>query len=175
MSINYFKENLKKLDHDNLISFLFDIILRVNINEIEDFDVNKEYSLNQKIYFKDAGGKHHIYNCNVEKSTMGKIKDDEWIDLIQSFRKPVVTEDTITTDITIKQEVVESIKENQKEFLLTTKGISEGLYTVIIFHSELGRLAKSDFQIVEQTIVLNDDCAMKLIGGRLVVDLYSKR
>lgn len=175
MSINYFRENLKKFDHDNLISFLFDILLRINIDEIEDFDINKEYNMYQKVYVKDIKGKHHIYNCIVEKSTIGQLKDDEWIDLIQSFRKPIITDNNIVTGIDVRQEVVYTTQANQKEFELNTYGVSEGAYTVIIFHPELGRLASTDFQVLGQTVVLNDDCIVKNINGKIVIDLYGKR
>ena len=174
VSINYFKQNLKKFDHDNLIPFLFDILLRVNIDEIEDFDPTKEYQLHQKVYYKDVKGKHHIYTCTVEKSTAGEISDDEWKDIVQSFRKPIISDETIVASMDIRQEVLNATSVNQKEFVLKTYGVSEGAWNVIIFHSELGRLAKSDFQISGQTIVLNDDCVVKSKNGRLVVDLYSK-
>ena len=36
MSIKYIKENLKKFDHDNLISFLFDIVIRGGIDNVYD-------------------------------------------------------------------------------------------------------------------------------------------
>ena len=48
MSIKYIKENLKKFDHDNLISFLFDIVIRGGIDNVHDFDVNREYFLDEK-------------------------------------------------------------------------------------------------------------------------------
>lgn len=174
MSINYFKENLKKFDHDNLISFLFDIVLRVDINEVEDYEENTQYHLNQKVYYKDVKGKHHIYKCQVENSTVGQIKDGEWIDLIQSFRKPIVGEETVVASIDIRQEILYSTVENQKEFQLKTRGVGEDMYTIIIFHSELGRLAQTDFDISGQYIVLKDEYIMKNIGGKLVVDLYQK-
>lgn len=174
MSINYFKENLKKFDHDNLISFLFDIVLRVDINEIEDYDKNKEYQMNQKVYYKDVKGKHHIYKCLVEKSTVGELVPDEWIDLIQSFRKPIVSDETVVASLDIRQEVLYSTQANQKEFKLSTYGVDEGAYNIIIFHSEIGRLAQTDFEISGQYIVLKDEYRVKNVGEKLVIDLYSK-
>lgn len=174
MSINYFKENLKKFDHDNLIAFLFDIVLRVDINEVVDFDINEQYHLNEKVYYKDIKGKHHIYKCNVENSTVGEIKQGEWVDLIQSFRKPIVSDETVVASLDIRQEVLYSTEDNQVEFTLKTAGVGEDMYNIIIFHSEIGRLARTDFQVSGQFIVLNDDCKMKTKGGKLVVDLYSK-
>ena len=175
MSINYFKENLKKFDHDNLVAFLFDIMLRVNIDEVEDYEIDKEYHLHQKVYIKDVKGKHHIYVCQVENSTVGQFKQDEWTDLVQSFRKPIVSDETIVASLDIRQEVLYSTEPNQKEFELKTYGVSEGAYNIIIFHSELGRLARIDFDISDRTIVLKDPYVMKNVGGKLVVDLYEKK
>ena len=62
MSINYIKENLKKLDHDNLISFLFDVIVRGGIDDVEDFDETKEYVENEKICQKSFQHKK-CYKC----------------------------------------------------------------------------------------------------------------
>lgn len=174
MSINYFKENLKKFDHDNIVAFLFDILLRVNIDEVEDYEIDKEYHLHQKVYYKDAKGKHHIYTCQVENSTVGQFKQDEWVDLVQSFRKPIVSEETVVASLDIRQEVLYSTKPNQKEFELKTNGVSEGAYNIIIFHSELGRLARIDFEVSGKTIILKDPFIMKNVGGKLVVDLYAK-
>lgn len=174
MSINYFKENLKKFDHDNLIAFLFDIVLRVNIDEVEDYDDAKVYHLNQKVYYKDIKDKHHIYKCMVEDSTVGEFKPDEWIDLIQSFRKPIVSDETVVASLDVRQEVLESTVANQRDFELKTHGVGEGAYNIIIFHSELGRLAQTDYSVSGQHIVLKPEFAIKNIGGRLVVDLYGK-
>ena len=174
MSINYFKENLKKFDRDNLIAFLFDIVLRVNIDEIEDFDESKEYQLNEKVYYKDVKGKHHIYNCIVGKSTVGELMPDEWVDLIQSFRKPIVSDETIVASLDVRQEVLYSTQDNQTEFKLNTYGVCEGGYNIIVYHSEIGRLSQTDFEVSGHYIVLKEEYKMKTAGGKLVVDLYSK-
>ena len=49
MSIKYIKENIKKFDHDNLISFLFDIVIRGGLDNVEDFDETKSYVENEKV------------------------------------------------------------------------------------------------------------------------------
>ena len=174
VSIEYFKKNLKKFDHDNLIAFLFDIVLRVDINEVVDYDENVQYHLHEKVYVQDVKGKHHIYKCLVENSTVGELKDEEWVDLIQSFRKPIIGEETIVSSIDIREEVLVSSVENQTDFELNTAGVDEGLYTIVVFHPELGRLARSDFQTSGKYIILNNENAVKNIGDRLIVDLYQK-
>ena len=49
---NYFKENLKKLIHDNIIHFLFDLILRVDLMKLKILMKLKQYVLNQKSIYK---------------------------------------------------------------------------------------------------------------------------
>ena len=172
MSINYIKDNLKKFDHDNLISFLFDIIVRGGLDSIEDFNENKEYLKNDKIYFKDLKNNHHIYKCVANKSTKGTIVTDEWIDLLQSFRKPIVSEETVVASLDIMEEVLESVEPNQIEFKLNTTGVEEGIYTVIVFHPDLGRLAQTDYKLAGESIILNTPVSE--VGSRLIVDLFSK-
>ena len=174
MSINYIKENIKKIDHDNLISFLFDIIVRGGLDEIDDYDVEREYIKNEKMYYKDVKGIHHIYKCKVDKATVGEIVLVEWEDLLQSFRKPIIGEETIVSSVDIREEVLVSSVENQTDFELNTAGVDEGLYTIVVFHPELGRLARSDFQTSGKYIILNNETAVKNIGDRLIVDLYQK-
>ena len=174
MSINYIKENLKKLDHDNLISFLFDVIVRGGIDDVEDFDETKEYVENEKIYIKDVKGIHHIYKCVTTKSTVGSIIENEWIDLLQSFRKPIVSEETVTASLDIREEILLATESNQREFRLSTSGVEEGLFTVIVFHPTKGRLASGDFEIAGRYILLNEEFKVNDVGEKLIVDLYQK-
>lgn len=172
MSIKYIKENLNKFDHDNLISFLFDIVIRGGLDDVDDFEENRVYHENEKIYFKDEKGNHHIYKCLVENSTMGMILQDEWIDLIKSFRKPIVTEETIVTQVSVKEEVVVATASNQVEFELVTPGVADGDFDIIVFHPDHGRLSKMDFSLVGKTIMLKEEYKVLNIGDKLIVDLY---
>ena len=175
MSINYIKENLKKFDHDNLISFLFDIIIRGGLDNIEDFDNTKEYHKNEKVYVKDAVGMHHIYKCDVEVATVGELLQDEWVDLLQSFRKPIVSEETVVASVDIREEVLVSDQANQVRFELNTAGVEEGMYTVVVFHPDLGRLSVQDYQVVGRRIVLKPEFAVANMGDRLIVDIYANQ
>ena len=174
MSIKYIKDNLKKFDHDNLISFLFDIVIRGGLDNVEDFDANKEYGINNKVYFKDEKGTHHIYKCLVEKSSKGELVQEEWIDLLQSFRKPIVNEDTMVAEVDIKEEVLIAVEDGQIEFVLNTAGVEDGDYDVVVYHPEHGRLARSDFNLFNRSIVLNDKYYVNK-GNRLIVDLYRNK
>ena len=171
MSINYIKENIKKFDPDNLISFLFDIVIRGGLDNVEDYDSNKEYIENEKVYIKDEKGNHHIYKCMVPVSTRGAFVQDEWLDLLHSFRKPVVTEETLIAAVDVREEVVIADQDGQLEFALETSGAESGDYDIVVFHPEYGRLARSDFNVAENIIILNEEYAVNN-GERIIVDLY---
>ena len=172
MSINYIKENLKKFDHDNLISFLFDIVIHGGIDNVEDYNETKKYYKNDKVYVKDLKGNHHIYKCEVDVATVGTILMDEWVDLLKSFRKPIVSEETVVASVDIREEVLVASVVNQVEFELSTSGVEDGDYTVVVFHPDLGRIAQSDFRLAGKTVILNTP--VMNIGSKLIVDLYSK-
>ena len=96
----------------------------------------------------------------------------EWIDLLQSFRKPLVDSELITSSVDIGEEVIISTEQNQVEFRLTTPGVDGGLYDIIVFHPDLGRLARSDFELSGQYIILDDQYKVQNVGSKLIVDLY---
>ncbi len=171
MSIRYIKENLNKFDHDNLIAFLFDLVIRGGLDDIEDYDDQKEYHKNEKVYVQDAKGTHHIYRCLVANATVGQLVPDEWIDLLQSFRKPIITDETVVANADIREEVIVADRDDQKEFELNTAGVEDGEYTVVVFHPDLGRIAQTDFELAGKTIIL--DTAVKNAGDKLIVDLYN--
>lgn len=175
MSIEFIKQNLKKFDKDNLIYFLFDIITCGGIDSIEDFDDEKSYVENEKVYYQDIKGFHHIYKCKVENSTQGMIVNDEWEDLLQSFRKPIINTDNIMSSIEVVEEVLISLLDNQKEFTLQTKGVEDGMYDIVVFHPDLGRLTKTDFTLVGNCIILKDEYKVNNIGEKLIVDLYRNK
>ena len=94
------------------------------------------------------------------------------IDLLQSFRKPTVNYDNIIATADIQEEVILSVISNQTEFTLTTPGIEDGVFDVIVYHPELGRIAKTDFTLSGNKIILKSGFEVVNAGGKLIVDLY---
>ena len=115
---------------------------------------------------------HHIYKCKVKNSTTGQIVRDEWFDLLQSFRKPLVNYDNIIATAEVQEEVILSVISNQSEFTLTTPGVEDGVFDVIVYHPEIGRIAKTDFTLSGNKILLNPGFEVVTTGGKLIVDLY---
>ena len=94
------------------------------------------------------------------------------IDLLQSFRKTIANYDNIIATADIQEEVILSAISNQTEFTLTTPGIEDGIFDVIVYHPELGRLAKTDFTLSGNKIILNAGFEVAKAGGKLIIDLY---
>ena len=101
------------------------------------------------------------------------IVQGEWIDLLESFRKPIITDDTIIANVEIGEEVVVATKDKQTEFTLKTIGVEDNMFTIVVHHPEFGRLAKTDFEVIGQQIILDDMYAVN-IGEKLILDLYRK-
>lgn len=173
MGINYIKQNLNKFDNDNLINFIFDIITCGTLDSIEDFDETKVYNINQKVYYKDVNNVHHIFKCKVDESTPGIIVFNEWEDLIQSFRKTIISEESVLTSLEAREEVILATEVNQTLFNLQVDVTELMNSYVIVFHPDLGRLSIQDFQITGNTIILKSEFAVANIGDRLIVDIYT--
>lgn len=81
--INYIRTTLDKVNEDNIIKFLLDLV-GASIKDTVNFEPHKVYRCNDKVYlYKD--GKHRVYKCIVDISTPCETIDEEtteeWADL----------------------------------------------------------------------------------------------
>lgn len=173
-SISYIKKALSKLDNDNLLTFLLDVITCGGIEYVEDYDKTKQYKKDEKIYIQDEDGMHHIYVAIVDEPIIGKIIDDEWVDLLQSFRRPIVNANDVLSTCEMIEESIICTMPNQTQFTITTPSVENKLYTINVYHPTKGRLAKTDWTLVGRILKLNSEYAVPNIGQRLVIDLLKK-
>lgn len=173
-SIEYIKSTLNKLDNDNLLNFLLDIITCGGIDTVEDYNPEKQYRKDEKVYYQDEDEMHHIYICTVDKPTIGEIYDDEWIDLLQYFRRPIINPGDVVSNFEMIEEIITSSASNQTTFTITTPGVENKMYTVIVYHPVHGRLAKTDFTLVGRNIKLKPEFSVTTLGSKLIVDLVKK-
>lgn len=173
-SIDYIKSTLNKLDNDNLLTFLIDVVTCGGIDSVEDYNETKQYKKDQKVYYKDEDGMHHIYIAIVDKPEIGEIYDDEWVDLLQSFRRPIVNPADVVSNVEMIEEIILSTSANQTTFTITSPGVENKIYTVIVYHPTKGRLAKTDWTLTGRNIKLKSEYAVTTVGQRLVVDLVKK-
>lgn len=172
--INYIKNTLKKMDNDNLLNFLLDVITCGGIDTVFDYDENKQYRKDEKVYYRDEEGMHHIYISIVDDPTVGELYDNEWVDLLQYFRRPTVNPGDVVSNVEMIEEMILATSSNQSTFTITTPGIENKIYTVIVYHPTRGRLAKTDFTLTGRNIKLKAGFEVASIGQRLIVDLVKK-
>lgn len=172
--INYIKSSLKKMDNDNLINFLLDIVTNGGIDAVEDFNPDKQYGKDEKVYYQDSDGMNHIYVCIVDEPAIGELYDDEWVDLLQSFRKPTVNPADVIANVEMIEEPIVATSSNQSVFTITTPGVENNLYTIIVYHPTKGRLAKTDWSREGRRITLKPGYLVASAGQRLIVDLVKK-
>lgn len=166
MSISYIKSNLSKLGPDHLYRFLLDLITKGDFDSVTDFDTTKTYHYNDKVYvYKDK--KHHIYECRVENSASGGIRDDEWLDLIDSFNN--ITADDILNKLFIVEETYEA-KIDTSEIPIQYEGFDIDLCKVMVYHSIQGRLSSDEFIVNESSITLKNIVMNK--GEYVIIDIF---
>lgn len=173
-SIEYIKKALSKLDNDNLITFLLDVITCGGIEEVTDFNVNKQYHKDEKVYKQDSDGTHHIYISTVESPKKGVILATEWVDLLQSFRRPIINATDVISTCEMIEETILCTMSNQTQFTVTTPSVENKIYTINVYHPTKGRLAQTDWTLNGRVITLNSGYSVPKIGDKLIIDLLKK-
>ena len=166
MSISYIKSNLNKLGPDHLYRFLLDLITKGDFESVVDFNTNKSYHYGDKVYLVE-NGKHHIYECKTENSTVGRIKDGEWVDLIDSFN--TITADDILNKLFIVEETF-TAETDTKEIPIQYEGFDIEFCKVMVYHSIQGRLSNEEFVVNEHSVTLNDIVMNK--GEYVIMDIF---
>lgn len=166
MSISFIKSNLNKLGPDHLYRFLLDLISKGDFDSVTDFLSSKTYHIGDKVYLYE-NQKHHIYECTVENSTTGSLRDDEWVDLIDSFAS--ISVDDILNKLFIVEETFTATTDTN-EVPIQYDGFDMDLCKVMVYHSIQGRLASSEFIVNENSITLKDIVLNK--GEYVILDIF---
>lgn len=173
-SIEYIKKALYKLDNDNLITFLLDVITCGGIEEVTDYNPNKQYLKDEKVYKQDDDGTHHIYVATVSSPKVGTILASEWVDLLQSFRRPIINATDVISTCEMIEETILCTMSNQTQFTITTPSVENKIYTINVYHPTKGRLAQTDWALSGRIIKLNSGYEVLNIGDKLIIDLLKK-
>ena len=125
MNIQYIKSNISNISQDNLIRFLYDIILQ-NINNVQNYESNKRYTKGDRVYLEE-NGKHQIFQCIVNNSSL-TFKKEEWEYIMEVF------EDTVEEVYSLKvHEEVHIIDENTRNSITTNLDFNTDRSSVAIF------------------------------------------
>ena len=68
MNIRYIQSNIKEISQDNLIKFLYDLILS-EIGNIDNYQNGNIYHKGDRVYLQE-NGKHQIFQCIVDNSSL---------------------------------------------------------------------------------------------------------
>ena len=160
MNIQYIKSNISNISQDNLIRFLYDIILQ-NINNVQNYELNKRYTKGDRVYLEE-NGKHQIFQCIVNNSSL-TFKKEEWEYIMEVF------EDTVEEVYSLKvHEEVHIIDENTRNSITTNLDFNTDRSSVAIFKGKNRYTSKYDFTVNGKEILFNTPFE---IGDRLILEV----
>lgn len=160
MNIQYIKSNISNISQDNLIRFLYDIILQ-NINNVQNYESNKRYTKGDRVYLEE-NGKHQIFQCIVNNSSL-TFKKEEWEYIMEVF------EDTVEEVYSLKvHEEVHIIDENTRNSITTNLDFNTDRSSVAIFKGKNRYTSKYDFTVNGKEILFNTPFE---IGDRLILEV----
>lgn len=160
MNIQYIKSNISNISQDNLIRFLYDIILQ-NINNVQNYESNKRYTKGDRVYLEE-NGKHQIFQCIVNSSSL-TFKKEEWEYIMEVF------EDTVEEVYNLKiHEEVHVIDENTRNSITTNLDFNTDRSSVAIFKGKNRYTSKYDFTVNGKEILFNTPFE---IGDRLILEV----
>lgn len=160
MDIQYIKSNISTIPQDNLIKFLYDIIMQ-NIKNVENYQINKRYNKGDRVYLEE-NNKHQIFQCIVNRSSL-TFKKDEWSHIMEVF------EDDIDEVYTLKvHEEVHVIDANTTSSIITNLDFDEKKSSLAIFKGKHRYTSKYDFSVSNKVITFNEPFN---VGDRLIVEV----
>lgn len=98
MDIRYIQSNFKQLPLDNLVKFLYDLLLH-EINDIENYKEGKRYIKGDKVYLQE-NNKHQIFQCIIDNSSSTFV-NDEWVYIMEVFESEIDS----YVNLVVKEEV----------------------------------------------------------------------
>lgn len=99
MDIRFIRKNTEKNSPDNLMMVLHDLIMKTDMEAIENYDPEKTYSKDDKVYLKYKD-KHRVFICNSNNVT-GEFDISRWRPFLKQDSKTVTMNQLDTFEETI--------------------------------------------------------------------------
>ena len=160
MNIRYIKSNISKIPEDNLIRFLYDLILD-DLNNITSYEPGIVYTKGDRVYLQE-NGKHQIFQCSVDKSS-SSFNYDEWEYVLEVFNNEI----NKFYNLKIKDEVhiIDEFNRNQ----ITTKlEFNENRSTFALYCGKKRYSNNYDFTISGNNIIFKEPFN---IGDRVILEV----
>ena len=160
MNIRSLETNLDKLQNDNLLKFLYDLII-TNLYDVECYEIEKKYNKGDLIYL-EKDNVHKIYQCIVEKSS-DMFVDDDWDHILDVYPREIGT----VTNLKIREEV-HVITEETVNSIVTELDFKQENSSFAIYKGKKRYAINYDFTVDEKTITFTNPFN---VGDRLILEV----
>lgn len=160
MNIRYIKSNIAKIPEDNLLRFLYDIILE-DLNDIKEYKSGEVYIKGDRVYLQENGN-HQIFQCSVDNSSTSFIYD-EWDYILEVFERDI---DKLY-NLKVKEEV-HIIDESNRSSIYSKLNFNSSRSTVAVYCGKHRYALDYDFILNGNEIVFNKPFN---IGDRLILEV----
>ena len=147
MNIRYIKSNIAKIPEDNLLRFLYDIILE-DLNDIKEYKSGEVYIKGDRVYLQE-NSKHQIFQCSVDNSST-LFNYDEWDYILEVFERDI---DKLY-NLKVKEEV-HIIDESTKSSIYTNLNFNSSRSTVALYCGKHRYALDYDFTLNGNEIIFN--------------------
>ena len=159
MNIRYLQSNLSSLSSDNLIKFLYDLIIQ-DIRDVTNYTEGISYNKGDRVYLQE-NGKHQIFQCLVNDSSPYFV-DTEWIYLLEVYNRDI---DKVYS-LNIKEEVHHVGLYSQNTFYTNFQIKPD--QSVAVYCGKKRYVVNHDFVIEGSKIIFNEPFYQ---GDRLIVEV----
>ena len=159
MNIRKIQANLTKLNEDNLLKFLYDLIIQ-DISNIDLLEMGKTYYEGDRIYILE-NGIHKIYECVLPETN--SFSTSTWEHVLDVYKK----EEFRVSNLRVKEEVHIITEETVNGIVSNLEFKSENS-TFIIYQGKHRYAVNYDFTVDDHTITFNKPFN---VGDRLILEV----
>ena len=160
MNIRYIQSNINEIPQDNLIKFLYDLILS-EVRDIDNYQNGVVYYKGDRVYLQE-NGKHQIFQCIVDNSSLF-FMDNEWEYIMEVFEGNV----NKYYNLKIKEEV-HIIDQYTTNSIVTNLNLESNYSTVAMYCGKRRFVVDYDFIIEGQKIIFKNQFN---IGDRIILEV----
>lgn len=160
MNIRYLQSNYIKLPEDNLVKFLYNIIMQ-DIKDVDNYQEGRIYNKGDRVYLQE-NGKHQIFQCLVDETSVLFV-DTEWSYILETYGGNI---DKLY-NLDLKEEV-HYIEEYNRDIIYTNLEFNSNQSTVAVYCGKKRYVVNHDFTIDGNKIAFKQPFD---IGDRLILEV----
>ena len=158
MNIRSIQTNLKKLQEDNLLQFLYDIIIS-NLQNVHPYENGVQYKVGDLVYIQEDGV-HKVYQCLNDTEAFNS---DDWEHVLDVYEK----EEFRVSNFRVKEEV-HIITEETINSIVSNLEFKGENSTFIIYKGKQRYAVNYDFTVDDHNITFNKPFN---VGERIILEV----